>query len=124
MLAFMAARRGWGSDAIYFDHHGPCTDPARHCPGRWRGVVSLGSGPDDKRIRRKVSGKTKAFVADRLAQLHRDPDAGARPAPSNQTKHHPGANSRANPTPTTSSGRVGRRSLEHRWVAARGRPPR
>jgi integrase len=83
----MAARRGWGNDAVYFDHDGPCTDPARHrhCPGRWRGVVSLGCGPDGKRIRRKVSGQTKAIVADRLAQLHRDLDAGARPAPSNYT---------------------------------------
>jgi hypothetical protein len=71
MLGIMAARRGWGSDGIYFDHAGPCTDPARHrhCPGRWRGVISLGSGPDGKRIRRKVSGSTKAIVADRLAQL-------------------------------------------------------
>jgi integrase len=83
----MAARRGWGSDGIYFDHAGPCTDPARHrhCPGRWRGVISLGAGPDGKRIRRKVSGQTKAIVADRLAQLHRDLDAGARPAPANHT---------------------------------------
>jgi integrase len=32
-----------------------------------------------------VSGTTKAFVADRLAQLHRDLDAGARPAPANNT---------------------------------------
>ena len=86
-LGAMAARRGWGSDGIYFDHAGPCTDPARHrhCPGRWRGVISLGSGPDGGRIRRKVSGKTKAIVADRLAQLHRDLDAGARPAPANHT---------------------------------------
>jgi integrase len=87
MLVFMAIRRGWGSDGIYFDHAGPCTDPARHrhCPGRWRGAISLGSGPDGKRIRRKVSGTTKAAVADRLAQLHHDLEAGARPAPANHT---------------------------------------
>jgi hypothetical protein len=87
ILAFMAARRCRGSDGIYFDHAGPCTEPARHrhCPGRWRGVISLGSGPDGKRIRRKVSGTTKAIVADRLAQLHRDLDADPRPAPANHT---------------------------------------
>jgi len=83
----MATRRGWGNDAVYFDHDGPCTDPARHrrCPGRWRGVISLGYAPDGKRIRRKVSGQTKAIVTDRLARLHADLDAGARPAPANYT---------------------------------------
>jgi hypothetical protein len=59
--------------------------PAPALPGRWRGVISPGSGPDSRRIRRKVSGKTKASVADRLAQLHRDLDAGARPAPAKHT---------------------------------------
>ena len=68
-------RRGFGEDGIYLD-------AARY---RYMGAVSLGYGPDGKRIRRKVSGKTKAFVADRLAQLHRDLEAGARPAPSNHT---------------------------------------
>jgi integrase len=83
----MTTRRGWGNDAVYFDHTGPCTDAERyrHCAGRWRGVISLGSGPDGKRIRRRVSGKTKAIVSDRLTQLHRDLEAGARPAPSNHT---------------------------------------
>ena len=39
----MASMRGWGEDSIYFDHSGECRDPEthRHCPGRWRGVVSL-----------------------------------------------------------------------------------
>jgi integrase len=86
-LEYMTTRRGWGDDAVYFDHTGPCTDPARHrhCPGRWRGVISLGTGPGGKRVRRKVSGKTKAIVSDRLVQLHRDLEADARPAPSNHT---------------------------------------
>jgi integrase len=44
-------------------------------------VVSLGFGPDGKRIRRKVSGKTKTIVQDRLKTLHDDLDSGvlARP---------------------------------------------
>jgi hypothetical protein len=46
----MAGRRGWGEDSIYFDHSGECRDSQTHwhCPGRWRGVVSLKSGPDGK----------------------------------------------------------------------------
>ena len=75
------ARRGYGEDGIYFDHRGDCRDPAHHrsCPGRWRGVVSLGYGPDGKRVRKKVSGKTKTEVKDKLKDLHTDLDAGVRP---------------------------------------------
>jgi integrase len=40
--------------------------------------VSLGSGPDGKRIRRKVFGKTKQEVRDRLKALHQEVDAGVR----------------------------------------------
>jgi hypothetical protein len=68
-----AKRRGRGEDAVYFDHEGgECRDARSHqrCPGRWRGVVSLGYGPDGKRIRRKVSGRTKTAVADALKALH------------------------------------------------------
>ena len=49
------------------------SDGHRHCQGRWRAVISLGFGPDGKRIRRKVCGKTKAIVQDRLKALHSDP---------------------------------------------------
>src|ERR1700733_5320595 len=68
----MSSRRGWGEDGIFFEHDAPCRDSERHrnCEGRWRGVVSLGFGPDGKRIRRKVSGKNKAIVQDRLKKLH------------------------------------------------------
>ena len=49
-------RRGHGEDGIYLD-------AARN---RYMGAVSLGYGPDGKRVRRKVSGKTKQEVrADR-----------------------------------------------------------
>jgi integrase len=68
----MAGRRGWGEDSIYFDHSGECRDPDnhRHCPGRWRGVVSLKSGSDGKRRRKKVSGRNKTEVRAKLAKLH------------------------------------------------------
>jgi len=68
----MAGRRGWGEDSIYFDHSGECRDPEahRHCPGRWRGVVSLKPGPDGQRQRKKVSGKNKTEVRAKLAELH------------------------------------------------------
>jgi hypothetical protein len=44
--------------------------PTRHCPGRWRGVVSLNPGPDGQRRRKKVSGKNKTEVRAKLAELH------------------------------------------------------
>ena len=77
-----AARRGYGEDGIYFDHRGDCRDSALHktCSGRWRGVVSLGFDADGKRLRRKVSGQTKAEVKDKLKTLHSELDAGLRTA--------------------------------------------
>jgi integrase len=77
-----ASRRGYGEDGIYFDHRGDCGDNALHktCSGRWRGVVSLGFDVDGKRVRRKVSGKTKAEVRDKLKALHSELDAGVRSA--------------------------------------------
>jgi integrase len=79
----MSSRRGWGEDGIFFEHDAPCrdSDRHRHCEGRWRGVVSLGFGPDGRRIRRKVSGKTKAAVQDRLKALHGDLESGVRAKP-------------------------------------------
>jgi hypothetical protein len=77
-----ASRRGYGEDGIYFDHRGDCRDSALHksCAGRWRGVVSLGFDADGKRLRRKVSGQTKAEVKDKLKSLHSELDAGLRTA--------------------------------------------
>ena len=79
----MSTRRGWGQDGIFFEHDAPCrdSDRHRHCDGRWRGVISLGFGADGKRIRRKVSGKTKAIVQDRLKALHADLETGVRASP-------------------------------------------
>src|SRR5690242_1369653 len=48
------------------------------CAGRWRGVVSLGFSADEKRIRKKVSGSTKAEVRDKLKEPHAGLDAGGR----------------------------------------------
>lgn len=58
------ARRGYGEDGIYFDHAADCHDSVHHrsCAGRWRGVVSLGFNADGKRLRKKVSGKTRTEV--------------------------------------------------------------
>src|ERR1700684_4530413 len=75
-----ASRRGYGEDGIYFDHRADCRDSAHHktCFGRWRGVISLGFGADGKRIRKKVSGQSKAEVRDKLKELHSELDAGVR----------------------------------------------
>jgi integrase len=68
----MATRRRRGEDGISFEHRGPCRDPGRHrhCPGLWRGEVTVGYTGDGKRSRRKVSGTTKAAVVDKLRDLH------------------------------------------------------
>jgi hypothetical protein len=70
----MAARRRRGEDGISFEHRGPCRDPERHrhCPGLWRGEITLGYTSGGKRTRRKVSGKTRVAVVDKLRELHAD----------------------------------------------------
>ena len=64
-------RRGRNEGSIY-------KDEAR---GRWYGAVSLGYGPDGKTWRRhKISGKTRAEVAEKLKQLQAERDSGVQPA--------------------------------------------
>jgi integrase len=63
-------RRGHGEDAIYF----------AAAKNRYVGAVSLGYAPDGKRIRRKVFGRTKQEVRDKLKALHQELDAGIRSA--------------------------------------------
>ena len=62
VYASVMARRGWGDDAIYW--------VVRR--RRYVGAASLGYGPDGKRIRKVVSGKTKQEVKDKLKALHKD----------------------------------------------------
>ncbi len=61
-------RRGHGEDGIYLD-------VARN---RYMGAVSLGYGADGKRIRRKVSGKTKQEVRAKLQALHQEVNSGVK----------------------------------------------
>ena len=49
MATANARRRGHGEDAIYFDA----------AKNRYIGAVSVGYEADGRRVRRKVSGKTK-----------------------------------------------------------------
>jgi integrase len=67
-----ARRRGFGEDAVYFDA----------ANNHWTGAVSLGYSADgSRRIRRKVTGRTKTEVRNKLKALHRDLDTGIRPSP-------------------------------------------
>jgi integrase len=65
-----ARRRGHGEDSVYFD-------AANNC---WAGAVSLGYSPDGKRrVRRKVTGRTKTEVKDKLKIVHSELDARIQP---------------------------------------------
>ena len=77
----MTNRRLRGEGGISFDHRGPCRDNVRHrhCPGRWRGEVTLGFTPKGKRSRRRVAGRTKAEVQEKLKALNADLDVGIIP---------------------------------------------
>jgi integrase len=76
----VSQRRNKGDDAIYFEHDGPCKDSDRHrrCAGRWRGEITLGRNTDGRRLRRRVSGSTKAAVQDDLKKLRAEIEAGSR----------------------------------------------
>jgi len=62
-------RRGHSEDSIYWD-------TSRN---RYMGAVDLGFSPAGTRIRKKVSGKTKVEVRDKLRELHKELDVGLRP---------------------------------------------
>ena len=65
-----ARRRGRNEGSIYKDE----------AKGRWYGAISLGYGPDGKTWRRhKVSGRTRAEVAEKLKQLQAEQDSGVQP---------------------------------------------
>jgi len=59
-------RRGHGEDAIYIDV----------AKNRYVGAISVGFGAGGKRIRRKVTGRTKAEVRDKLKAAHNELDRG------------------------------------------------
>src|ERR1700722_14456873 len=77
----MTTRRRRGEDGISFEHRGLCSDPQRHrhCPGLWRGEITLGYTGDGKRSRRKIRGPPKAAVIDKLRDLHNQLDKGITP---------------------------------------------
>lgn len=66
MTGTASRRRGHGEDAIYFDA----------AKNRFVGAISVGFGPGGKRIRRKVTGRTKAEVRDKLKAAHNEIDRG------------------------------------------------
>ena len=74
-------RRRRGEGGISFEHRGSCRDPQRprHCPGLWRGEITLGATGDGKRARREVSSATKAVVVEKLRDLHHQLDKGITP---------------------------------------------
>lgn len=63
----MTRRRSSGEDSIYRDGD------------RWRGAVSLGYDIRGNRIRKKVSGRTRAEVIGKLRKLHQQVDSGVVP---------------------------------------------
>jgi hypothetical protein len=51
--------------------------------GTWVGAISLGWRPDGSRLRRKVTGRTKTEVRDKLKKLQAEADAGLKTSASN-----------------------------------------
>jgi hypothetical protein len=62
-------RREHGEDSIYWDESRK----------RYIGAVDLGLSPAGTRTRKKVSGKTKVEVRDKLRALHKEIDVGLQP---------------------------------------------
>jgi integrase len=69
LSAAARSRRGQGEDSIYWDAS----------KNRYIGAVSLGFGPSGTRIRKKVAGRTKTEVRDKLKELHKQVASGLRP---------------------------------------------
>jgi integrase len=63
----MTGRRGNGEDSVYRDGD------------RWRGAVSLGYDANGRRIRKKVSGRTRAETVEKLRKLRQQVDTGIVP---------------------------------------------
>jgi integrase len=69
MTVVSGRRRGRGEDSIYWDE----------AKNRYVGVVSLGYSPSGTRVRKKVMGRTKTEVRDKLKELHAQVESGVRP---------------------------------------------
>ena len=69
MTHAISKRRGQGEDSIYWDAS----------KNRYIGAVSLGFSPSGTRIRKKVTGRTKTEVRDKLRDLHKQVEGGLRP---------------------------------------------
>src|SRR5262249_51426151 len=63
----MSTRRAYGEDSVYKDGE------------RWRGAISLGYNANGKRVRKKVSGRTRADVVEKLRKLRQQVDSGTVP---------------------------------------------
>ncbi len=69
MTHAMSKRRGRGEDSIYWDE----------TKNRFVGAVSLEYSASGTRVRKKVMGRTKTEVPDKLRELHAQVDSGVRP---------------------------------------------
>ncbi len=69
MTVVSGKRRGRGEDSIYWDE----------AKDRYVGVVSLGYSPSGTRVRKKVMGRTKTEVREKLRELHSQVESGVRP---------------------------------------------
>ena len=63
----MTRRRASGEDSVYRDGD------------RWRAAVSLGYDANGQRVRKKVSGRTRAEAAEKLRKLRQQVDSGVIP---------------------------------------------
>ena len=69
MTVVSGKRRGRGEDSIYWDE----------AKGRYVGAVSLGYSASGARVRKKVMGRTKTEVREKLRELHAQVESGVRP---------------------------------------------
>jgi integrase len=63
----VSRRRGSGEDSVYRDGN------------RWRGAISLGQDAAGRRVRKKVSGRTRAEAVEKLRKLRQQVGAGIIP---------------------------------------------
>ena len=63
----MSTRRAYGEDSVYKDGD------------RWRGAISLGYNANGKRVRKKVSGRSRAEAVENLRKLRQQVDGGTLP---------------------------------------------